>query len=148
MVMVPRLYMLLHFSYWYLIIWEKTKVKVERKKGLLKKNVLIWKSIRTTLDSDFRIWIQERFCFIIHTFLIIRHECNFYILWNSRSKNKISLEFLLLFTITSLWKNLLDFRWLRVVAGYHNKCGLVDSQSSYWERGLIWEISRINLWFL
>uniref|UniRef100_A0A6N2L3B4 Fe2OG dioxygenase domain-containing protein n=1 Tax=Salix viminalis TaxID=40686 RepID=A0A6N2L3B4_SALVM len=41
-----------------LAIDKKTKVKVERTKGLSKEYVLIWKVIRTTLYSDFRIWIQ------------------------------------------------------------------------------------------
>jgi len=68
---------------------RETKVKViERTKGLSKVNLLIWKAIRATLESDFRIWIQVRFRFIVyavHLFLIIQHEHNFYMFRNARS---------------------------------------------------------------
>uniref|UniRef100_A0A6N2LFV5 non-specific serine/threonine protein kinase n=1 Tax=Salix viminalis TaxID=40686 RepID=A0A6N2LFV5_SALVM len=42
-------------------ISEKNKLS-KRIKRLSKENVLIWKVIRTTLESDFQIWIQN-FCF-------------------------------------------------------------------------------------
>jgi hypothetical protein len=74
-------------------------------------------------------------------------RCHNSMVWHKILSNKISLEFLLLFTIASLWKNLPDFRLLRVVIGYHNEYGLVKFQSSYWKRGLIGEISRIILCF-
>jgi len=73
---------------------RETKVKViERTKGLSKVNLLIWKAIRATLESDFRIWIQVRFRFIVYAvylFLIIRHEHNFYMFRNARSNTKNS----------------------------------------------------------
>jgi len=74
-------------------------------------------------------------------------RCHNSMVWHKILSNKISLEFPVLFTIASLWKNLPDFRLLSVVIGYHNEYGLVKFQSSYWKRGLIGEISRIILCF-
>jgi hypothetical protein len=77
----PQITRFLIYSHTDIPLSERRKVKAkERIKGLSKVNVLIWKAIRTTLDSDFRIWIQVRFCFMvyaIYAFLIIRHEHQF-----------------------------------------------------------------------
>ena len=72
-------------------------------------------------------------------------RCHNSMVWHKILSNKISLEFLSLFTIASLWESQPDFRLLRVVIGYHSEYGLLKFQSSYWKR--IGEISRIILCF-
>uniref|UniRef100_A0A6N2KCS2 Alcohol dehydrogenase-like C-terminal domain-containing protein n=1 Tax=Salix viminalis TaxID=40686 RepID=A0A6N2KCS2_SALVM len=69
------------------LLERKNKANVERIKGLSKVN-MFWKAIRTTLVSDFLIWIQVRFRFIVYAvyaFLIIRHEHNFYMLCEEKT---------------------------------------------------------------